>query len=165
MPHEFQITRRVEFGETDMAGIMHFSNFFRFMEAAETAFLRSAGLSVGLPRGGVELCLPRVRAECDYLAPLRFEDEVLVHVLVEKKGARSLTYRFSFYRVEGGSRALAARGRITAVCVERKPDGGFKTVPLPAALSRVIEQAPAEALAEPEACPANALPTRETILT
>ena len=35
-------TRRVEFGDTDLAGIMHFSNFFRFMEAAETDFLRAA---------------------------------------------------------------------------------------------------------------------------
>jgi tetratricopeptide (TPR) repeat protein len=35
----FTTTRRVEFGDTDMAGIMHFANFFRFMEAAETSFL------------------------------------------------------------------------------------------------------------------------------
>ncbi len=165
MPYEFQITRRVEFCDTDMAGIMHFSNFFRFMEAAETAFLRSAGLSVGLPRGGVELCLPRVRAECDYLAPLRFEDEVLIHLLVEKKGNRSLTYRFSFYRMDGASRTLAARGRLTAVCVERRPEGGFKTVPLPAALSRVIEPAPAALLAEPAAAPAEAARAKETVLT
>ena len=48
MPYEFQLSRRVEFSDTDMAGIMHFSNFFRFMEAAETAFLRSLGLSVVL---------------------------------------------------------------------------------------------------------------------
>jgi acyl-CoA thioesterase FadM len=86
-------------------------------------------------------------------------------VLVEKKGARSLTYRFSFYRVEGGSRKLAARGRITAACVERQPGGGFKTVPLPAALGRAIEEAPAEALAEAEARPGNPPPARETILT
>ena len=42
----FTTTRRVEFGDTDMAGIMHFANFFRFMEAAEPDFLRSLGLSV-----------------------------------------------------------------------------------------------------------------------
>jgi YbgC/YbaW family acyl-CoA thioester hydrolase len=145
MPHDFQMTRRVEFSDTDMAGIMHFSNFFLFMEAAETAFLRSLGFSVALGRGGLDLCLPRVHAECDYLAPLRFEDEVLIHLVVEKKGASSLTYRFHFYRLDGPSRVEAARGRITLAYVRRQADGAFKAAPLPGALAEVLEQAPAQA--------------------
>ena len=142
MPHEFQMTRRVEFSDTDMAGIMHFSNFFLFMEGAETAFLRSLGFSVAGSRGGLDLCLPRVHAECDYLAPLRFEDEVLIHLAVEKKGAQSLTYRFRFYRLDGPSREEVARGRITLAYVVRQPDGGFKAAPLPGALADRIQQAP-----------------------
>jgi acyl-CoA thioester hydrolase len=43
MPCEFRITRRVEFSETDMAGIVHFSNFFRYMETAEHAFFPVTG--------------------------------------------------------------------------------------------------------------------------
>ena len=43
MAYEFKATRQVEFSETDMAGIMHFSNFFRFMETAEHGFYRSLG--------------------------------------------------------------------------------------------------------------------------
>ena len=82
MAYEFQVTRRVEFSETDMEGIMHFSNFFRFMETAEHAFFRSLGYSVVLSRNGLMFCLPRVHAECDYTAPLRFEDEVQIHLLV-----------------------------------------------------------------------------------
>ena len=46
MPYEFKLTRRVEFAETDMAGIVHFANFFRMMEAAEHAFFRSVGFSI-----------------------------------------------------------------------------------------------------------------------
>ena len=46
MAYEFRILRRVEFSETDMAGIVHYSNFFRYMESAEHAFFRSLGLSV-----------------------------------------------------------------------------------------------------------------------
>ena len=42
MASEFTITRRVEFSETDLAGIMHFTNFYRWMEICEQAeFLRS----------------------------------------------------------------------------------------------------------------------------
>ena len=41
MSDPFRTTRRVEFGDTDMAGMVHFANFFRFMEAAEVEFLRA----------------------------------------------------------------------------------------------------------------------------
>lgn len=148
MPYEFQITRRVEFSETDMEGIMHFSNFFKFMESAEGAFFRSLGYSVVLSRNGLAVGLPRVHAECDYEAPLRFEDEVVVHLLVEKKGTRSLTYQFRFYRLNGPERQQVARGRVTAVCAARQKDGSMKAVPLPMVLAEKIEVAPAELLAE-----------------
>ena len=42
----FVYHRRVTFAETDMAGIVHFSNFYRYMEEAEHAFLRSRGLRI-----------------------------------------------------------------------------------------------------------------------
>ena len=148
MAYEFKITRRVEFSETDMAGIMHFSNFFRFMETAEGAFFRSLGYSVALSRNGLAVGLPRVHAECDYMAPLRFEDEVLVHLLVEKKGTRSLTYLFRFYHVKGNALQPVARGRLTAVCVARRKDKTMKAVTLPPALAQKIKVAPAELLAE-----------------
>ena len=146
MPYEFQITRRVEFSETDLAGIMHFSNFFRFMESAEHAFWRSLGFSVTGSRNGVELCLPRVHAECDYMAPLRFEDEVLVRLLVEQKGRRSLTYQFRFSRLNGSHPQEVARGRLTVASVERQANGAFKAVPLPEAIADKIQQAPARLL-------------------
>jgi YbgC/YbaW family acyl-CoA thioester hydrolase len=146
MAYDFKITRRVEFSETDMEGIMHFSNFFRFMETAEHAFLRSLGYSAVLSRNGLELCLPRVHAECDYLAPLRFEDEVLVHMLVERKGSRSLSYQFRFHRVNGSKLEPVALGKVTAVCAARQSDGSFKAVPLPHALVEKIDQAPPDVL-------------------
>ncbi len=142
---EFRITRRVEFCDTDMAGIMHFSNFFRFMEAAETAFLRSLGLSVLLSRCGLEVCLPRVHAECDYRAPLHFEDEVLVQLLVERKGTGSITYQFRFYRAGTDNREVA-RGRLVLACACRQAAGGLKPEPLPKALAEKLQQAPVRLL-------------------
>ena len=146
MAYEFKLLRRVEFSDTDLAGIMHFSNFFRFMEAAETAFLRSLGLSVVLSRSGVDVCLPRVHAECDYSAPLHFEDEVLIHLLVEKKGERTLTYQFRFIRQNETPPREVARGRIVAVCAARKTNGALKAVPLPALVADKLETAPKELL-------------------
>ena len=146
MAYEFQITRFVEFSETDAAGIMHFSNFFRFMESVEHAFFRSLGLSLAQPRSGLELGLPRVHAECDYFLPLHVEDEVRVHLLVERIGQRSLTYQFRFRRVNGPNPGVVARGRVVAAFVARRPDGTLKSVPLPEVIAGKIAAAPSEIL-------------------
>ena len=147
MPFEFKHTRRVEFSDTDMAGIMHFSNFFRFMESAETAFMRSLGLSVVLSNCGLDVCLPRVHAECDYQLPLTFEDEVQIHLLVEKKAARTITYQFRFKKLNGTAPVEVARGRLVAVCAARQADGTIKAVPLPEAFADKLQEAPASLLA------------------
>jgi acyl-CoA thioester hydrolase len=143
MPFEFQITRRVEFSDTDLAGIMHFSNFFRFMEAAEHAFMRSLGYSVTMSGLGRNLGLPRVHAACDYLAPVYFEDEIRVHLIVRKKSARSVAYQFVFHRQDGNEPRLVARGDLVVVCVQRQSNGALKAVPLPKKLAAKIHPAPA----------------------
>jgi acyl-CoA thioester hydrolase len=156
MPYEFKIKRRVEFSDTDMEGIMHFSNFFRFMETAEHGFFRSLGFSAVLSKHGLNVCLPRVHAECDYQAPLRFEDEVLIHMLVERKGSRSLIYEFRFHRISGSTLHAVARGKVTAVCAARQPDGSFKAVTLPEAIARRIEEAPSQGKSAPATVPSQA---------
>ena len=49
MSNEFVITRRVQFVETDLAGVLHFSNYYRYMEEVECAFWRDRGLGVHSP--------------------------------------------------------------------------------------------------------------------
>lgn len=147
MPYEFKARRRVEFSETDMAGIMHYSNFFRFMETAEHAFYRSLGFSVverdALPRIG----WPRVHASCDYHKPLRFEDEVEIHLLVTEKRSKAIRYQFRFIRLNGPAPEEVARGALTIVCVTHQEDGTMKAFPIPDAIGAKIEVAPASALA------------------
>ena len=94
----FRTSRRIEFADTDMAGIVHFANFFRFMEAAEVAFLRARGLSVAIPWEGQQLGFPRVAASCDYVKPARFEDLLDIAVSIERVGVKSVTYEFAFSR-------------------------------------------------------------------
>src|SRR4026208_1871220 len=115
MPYDFKIQRRVEFSETDMAGIVPSSNFFKFMEAPEPAFYRSLGHSVVMKDADPPLGCPRVHAECDYFHPLRFEDLVEVHMLVKEKKNKALSYVFRFYKLNG-ERLEVARGILTAVC-------------------------------------------------
>lgn len=149
MAYEFKVTRRVEFSETDMAGIVHFSNFFRYMESAEHAFYRSLGFSVILKQFDPELGFPRVHAECDYKKPLRFEEFVQVHLLVREKRSRVISYFFRFNKVDerGGNAELIATGLVTVVCVAHYKDGKMEAVPIPGPLADKIQAAPAELLA------------------
>jgi YbgC/YbaW family acyl-CoA thioester hydrolase len=141
MPCEFKIVRRVEFSETDMAGIVHYSNFFRYMESVEHAFFRSLGFSVVMDKLDPPLGWPRVHAECDYLQPLRFEDEFEVHLLVSEKKPKSLGYLIKFRKLNGAAPVEVARGRLTVVCVTRNADGIMKSVPIPKVVADQIQVA------------------------
>jgi YbgC/YbaW family acyl-CoA thioester hydrolase len=143
---EFRATRRVEFNETDLAGIVHFSNIFRYMETVEGAFYRSFGQSV-LLRGAAEpLGLPRVHADCDYLKPLRFEDLIEMHLLVKEKREKTVTYQIRFWRIEPGPAEEVAVGHVTVVCVGRSPGGVLKSQPFPVDFAAHLEVAPVSAL-------------------
>jgi YbgC/YbaW family acyl-CoA thioester hydrolase len=141
MASEFLYRRRVEFADTDMAGIVHFSRYFLYMEAAEHAFFRSLGFSIAERDSGVGW--PRVSVSCEYHAPLRFEDEIEVHLKVTEKRARSLRYAFRLTRVGPGPAVEVATGGFVVVCVALdKSAGRMKAAPLPEALAAKIEAAP-----------------------
>jgi len=126
----FRTTRRVEFGDTDMAGIAHFANFFRYMEAAETEFLRSLGLSVSWQEGAQRFGFPRVSVACDFQRPVRFEDVLDIAVTVEEVGRKSVRYRFDFSR---DAKEIAV-GRITAVYCRDSPDHHLESAEIPSAI-------------------------------
>lgn len=141
MSSEYSITRRVEFAETDMAGIMHFANFFQWMESCETAFYRTLGLPLISFVPGQIVGWPRVNVSCTYRAPLRFNDEVVVKLFVKKLGTRSVTYVFQFWK-EG---ILAAQGEVTAVCVGAGEKGGMVSQAIPPEIRAKLAEAPESA--------------------
>ncbi|HSU54634.1 MAG TPA: thioesterase family protein [Candidatus Dormibacteraeota bacterium] len=140
MPHEFKITRRVEFSETDMAGIVHYSNFFRYMEFAEHAFFRSLGFSVVTRQVDPPVGWPRVHASCDYKQPLQFEDEFEIRLLVTEKKSKSLSYEFRFRKLNGAEPGEVARGALTVVCVKHE-HGKMRAATIPPEIANRIEVA------------------------
>jgi acyl-CoA thioester hydrolase len=146
MAYEFKVVRRVEFSETDMVGIVHYSNFFRYMETAEHAFFRSLGFSIVRCQVDPPLGWPRVHAECDYKHPLRFEDEVEIRMLVSEKRSKSLTYQFRISKINVSPPVEVARGSLTVVCVTHQHDGKMAAATIPKTIADKIEVAPAELL-------------------
>jgi YbgC/YbaW family acyl-CoA thioester hydrolase len=127
MATEFSISRRVQFAETDMAGVVHFANYFRWMEEVEHAFFRSVGLSVVMHHQDREIGWPRVAVECEYYGPLRFEDELELRLRVMKVGEKSFTYEVDFKKAD----QQVALGKVTSVCCAVQPQSGFTAIAIP----------------------------------
>ncbi|MGI8601513.1 MAG: acyl-CoA thioesterase [Verrucomicrobiales bacterium] len=144
----FSYRRRILFHETDLAGIVHFSNFFKYMEEAEHAFVRSLGLSIHPPkelREPQRRGWPRVSASCDFKAPLFFEEEIEVVLVVAEVGQRSIRYRFDFWKnpdAGASGRILAAAGDLVVVRVAAdQTTGVIEAVPIPPEFREKIEAA------------------------
>ena len=125
----FVYHRRVSFAETDMAGIVHFSNFYRYMEEAEHAFLRSRGLRIKVDQpDGTVVGWPRVRGTCSFESPAFYEDELEIEVRIDRRGVKSLTMGFVIRR---GTRQLAT-GELKTVCCRFNAQGKFESIEIPA---------------------------------
>ena len=147
MPFEFKLIRQVEFPDTDMAGIVHFSAFFRYMEAAEHAFFRSLGLSIVTKGFDPPIGWPRVHASCDYKSPLRFEDRFEIHLMVKERSDKRIRYRFVFRILDEDPEREIARGELVVACVSKTGENGaMRSVPIPESIAALIEPAPAELL-------------------
>jgi len=120
--------RRVEFRDTDAAGIVHFSAFFFWMESAEHELLRAIGVEVFQRQpDGSEQSWPRVSVSCDYSLAAKFGDELDIAVYVHAIGRSSVTYEFVF---EQAGR-LVAEGRVVTVRCGLQPDGSLQSVAIP----------------------------------
>jgi YbgC/YbaW family acyl-CoA thioester hydrolase len=122
---QYRLKRRVQFYETDAAGIVHFTNYFRYMEEAEHALWREAGLSIYDSRGDVGW--PRIAASFEYYKPLRFEEEFEVVVKVVAITRKTMTYLCELIRGD----VKVGAGRLTVACVRRQSDDSVRAVEIP----------------------------------
>jgi YbgC/YbaW family acyl-CoA thioester hydrolase len=133
---EFRLKRRVQFYETDMAGIVHFSCYFRYMEEAEHAMWREAGMSIA--PAGSEIGWPRVAVSFEYHRPLRFEDEFEIELRVAELTEKSI--RFSCVIERGDTRI--ATGAMTVVCVRKLPGQPMRSVAIPSDIAARFQVSP-----------------------
>jgi YbgC/YbaW family acyl-CoA thioester hydrolase len=133
MATEFRYARRVQFAETDLAGIVHFSTMFRYVEEAEHALWREAGLSIA--ERGSGLGWPRLSAALEFRNPLRFEEEFEVWVRIAALKTRTIEYEVTLVR----GRTVIAVGTMTSICVRKQPDGTMRAAELPAEIAEKLQ--------------------------
>ena len=134
MSTAFITSRRVEFSDTDAAGIMHFVAFFRMMEQAEHDLLRSVGLSVISHETDGTMSWPRIAAKCEFKSAARFEDVLKIEVRITRLGTTSVTFAHRFTLEE----REVATGEITIVCCRMVPGAPPQPLPIPAAIAEKL---------------------------
>jgi len=136
----FQHRRMVEFADTDLAGIMHFANVFRFVESAEHAFFRSLGHRVHTAHGAEHQGWPRLEVSCKYLKPARFEQTLEIGLRIEELRTSSLRYSFWIFGADETDRPLLATGSFSIIHVELNAGAhAIRKTPIPAGLRASLE--------------------------
>ncbi|MES2695465.1 MAG: thioesterase family protein [Verrucomicrobiota bacterium] len=133
VPAQFHFSHRrmVEFADTDLAGIVHFANFFRYVESAEHAFFRSLGYRVHTESEGTHQGWPRIDVSCKYHKPARFEQTLEIGLRLAE--LRNSSLRYDFWISVADERALLATGSFSIIHVEIE-SGQIKKSPIPPTL-------------------------------
>ena len=133
MPHLFAL--RVYYEDTDLAGIVYYANYLKFIERARTEWVRALGVDQGRLRAGQGVVFAVRRIEADYLRPAKFDDELVVETrLVALTGARIVLEQVV---ARGPARLFVAV--VTLVCLAQ----AGAAVRLPDALRRALAAASA----------------------
>ena len=108
--------------------MVHFSVFFRYMEEAEHAMWRAAGLNIW--ESGENLSWPRISASCDFKKPLKFQDEFEVRTEIASVTRSAIQWAHVLTRGD----VVIGTGTVTAVCIKKLPDGSMKSTEIPDAI-------------------------------
>lgn len=108
--HQFPI--RVYYEDTDMAGIVYYANYLRYIERARSDWVREIGIDQNAMRDeGLFFAVRRV--EADYIAPAKFDDELQVETSVEQVTAARLVLAQVVKRNE----QVLFQAVVTIVCI------------------------------------------------
>ena len=117
MAHRFEL--RVYYEDTDLAGIVYYANYLKFIERARTEFARELGLDQANLRreSGVVFAVRRV--EADFLNPAAFDDELVVETAPQSIGPARLLLRQTVFRA--GDRLFEALVTLVALSASGRP--------------------------------------------
>jgi acyl-CoA thioester hydrolase len=111
MPHQHVV--RVYYEDTDLAGIVYYANYLKFIERARTEWVASLGVDQMALRASHGVVFAVRRVEADFLRPAKFGDDLVVETVLQSLGGARLVLEQVVLR--GGERVFAAL--VTLVCL------------------------------------------------
>ncbi|MFN7972312.1 MAG: thioesterase family protein [Acidobacteriota bacterium] len=125
----FRSKQRVRFGDVDHARIVYYPRYLHYFHVAfEDWWEGVMGVPYAKLMGEQALGFPAVHIEVDFLAPLRFGDDVAIEVAVDHVGASSVRWAYRVMRLAGGTEEHVGTCRITTVALDMRT---FQKVPVP----------------------------------
>lgn len=117
LPHCFEL--RVYYEDTDLAGIVYYANYLKFIERARTEYVRTIGVDQGALKDEEGIVFAVRRVEADYLAPAKFDDQLNVLTTIKAvTGARIVMEQLV---QRGEDRLFCAIVTVVALTQEGKP--------------------------------------------
>src|SRR5262245_54442721 len=138
-PLMFEVRIQTYWADVDAAGIVHFPHFFRFVEQAEEELFRTARSRRQPLVEELKIWMPRVEAFSKFSKPIKHGAAIRVRLNPEIQGEKAIRYDFEIVEDESSERLAA--GYVTVVCVDA---AGFKSIPIPAVIRNIIENARSE---------------------
>ena len=120
--------------DTDTAGVVHFSNYFRYFELAEQDLYNKLGFNYLDLRDRYGVWIPRVEAHCKYMFPIFFNDEVEVQIAVDEIGEKHIKYLFTIKNIT--KNRISAKGYVVVVTASIDEN---KSVPIPEEIKEKIK--------------------------
>jgi len=108
---------RVRYAETDQMGVVYYANYLVWMELGRVAYCRAVGVRYRDMEEQDGILLAVAKAECRYVQPARYDDEILVETGIAKAHARLVAFHYQIKRAEDGQ--LLAEGETTHVFCDR----------------------------------------------
>ncbi|MEJ2515181.1 MAG: tol-pal system-associated acyl-CoA thioesterase [Gammaproteobacteria bacterium] len=128
----FSFPVRVYYEDTDLAGVVYYANYLRFMERARTEWLLAQGISQVALRDAEGLLFAVTAVDIRYLKPARFEDRLVVTVELTRRRRASLEVDQRILR-DGPEGELLCTARVSAACLSVE---GLRPRPIPGHLFR-----------------------------
>jgi len=98
---------RVRYAETDQMGVVYYANYLVWMEVARVEFCKSLGFRYRDMELEDGVLLAVIEAQCRYLHPARFDEEVIVETKIAKANSRLVEFAYEM-RLADGDRKLAS---------------------------------------------------------
>ncbi|BDG36298.1 acyl-CoA thioesterase [Parageobacillus sp. VR-IP] len=131
--NEFQL--RVNFGDTDAAGIVYYPNYFKWFDIAGHQFFRSIGLSPSKLMKEQNIILPLLDVGCTFEHPLYYDDIITIRTVVTEVNRKTIKLKHEVFRGETRTgHGFELRGWV------KEKNGNIFAVPIPDEVRRILEE-------------------------
>lgn len=130
----FEVRDRVRWSDVDIAGIIYFGAYVRFIELAETELFRALGFPYGKMFETLDIWLPRVHLDFEFFAPALMDDELVLKTHIAKLGGSSITMRMIVHNAR--AQEVDAAATLVVAAVNRAT---MKSTPMPIKLRAALE--------------------------